>query len=254
MSDGRPISRKSCAGWGRWAPGCPSMCPSRWPPASRGAGFHSGGPSTAGSTATSLRRAIGSRTSCKLPRTWRNSSLSFVAWTPTGHTAVGPPATGPTRPGDALGHRGRRRPDRPRRRHRGLGALCARSSVGGHRGVAALRPAAPQPAGGRRSSPRRHRFRGSRRGRSRRRCDRGLVRVPWRRAGPLRDLLAVDDETWDRARGYALTQAVQIIPYYAETNPAFVAMAVRTRRGGAGRRRGGVGRRGEGRRRYSGRV
>jgi aminoglycoside phosphotransferase (APT) family kinase protein len=43
-----------------------------------------------------------------------------------------------------------------------------------------------------------------------------------------RDALDVDDETWDRARGYALTQAVQIIPYYAETNPAFVAMALRT--------------------------
>jgi aminoglycoside phosphotransferase (APT) family kinase protein len=43
-----------------------------------------------------------------------------------------------------------------------------------------------------------------------------------------RDVLEVDDETWVRARGYALTQAVQIIPYYAETNPAFVAMARRT--------------------------
>jgi hypothetical protein len=43
-----------------------------------------------------------------------------------------------------------------------------------------------------------------------------------------RDVLDVDDETWVRARGYALTQALLIIPYYAETNPAFVAMARRT--------------------------
>ncbi len=40
--------------------------------------------------------------------------------------------------------------------------------------------------------------------------------------------LDVDDATWARARGYALHQAVMIIPYYAETNPAFVTMAKRT--------------------------
>jgi aminoglycoside phosphotransferase (APT) family kinase protein len=46
--------------------------------------------------------------------------------------------------------------------------------------------------------------------------------------GPFRDALDVDDETWDRARGYALHQAAMIIPYYPESNPAFVAMAKRT--------------------------
>ena len=40
--------------------------------------------------------------------------------------------------------------------------------------------------------------------------------------------LDVDDATWSRARGYALHQAVMIIPYYAKTNPAFVSMAKRT--------------------------
>jgi aminoglycoside phosphotransferase (APT) family kinase protein len=43
-----------------------------------------------------------------------------------------------------------------------------------------------------------------------------------------RDALAVGDGAWERARGYALHQAAMIIPYYAETNPAFVAMATRT--------------------------
>jgi aminoglycoside phosphotransferase (APT) family kinase protein len=43
-----------------------------------------------------------------------------------------------------------------------------------------------------------------------------------------RGALDVDDGTWNRARGYALHQAVLIIPYYAETNPGFVALAKRT--------------------------
>jgi aminoglycoside phosphotransferase (APT) family kinase protein len=43
-----------------------------------------------------------------------------------------------------------------------------------------------------------------------------------------RNVLDVDAPTWVRARGYALHQAVLIIPYYAETNPEFVAMARRT--------------------------
>jgi aminoglycoside phosphotransferase (APT) family kinase protein len=37
--------------------------------------------------------------------------------------------------------------------------------------------------------------------------------------------LDVDAGTRERARGYALHQAALIIPYYAETNPAFVTMA-----------------------------
>ena len=40
--------------------------------------------------------------------------------------------------------------------------------------------------------------------------------------------LDVDDAIWSRARGYALHQAVMIIPYYAKTNPEFVTMAKRT--------------------------
>lgn len=43
-----------------------------------------------------------------------------------------------------------------------------------------------------------------------------------------REALEVDDDTWSRARGYALHQALLIIPYYAETNPEFVTMAKRT--------------------------
>jgi aminoglycoside phosphotransferase (APT) family kinase protein len=43
-----------------------------------------------------------------------------------------------------------------------------------------------------------------------------------------RETLAVDDDTWRRARGYALHQAALIIQYYAVTNPGFVAMAKRT--------------------------
>ena len=50
--------------------------------------------------------------------------------------------------------------------------------------------------------------------------------VAGRRA--FRAALSVDDDTWNRARGYALHQAALIIPYYAETNPGFVAMAKRT--------------------------
>jgi aminoglycoside phosphotransferase (APT) family kinase protein len=43
-----------------------------------------------------------------------------------------------------------------------------------------------------------------------------------------RDALGDGDGAWRRARGYALHQAALIIPYYRETNPAFVALAQRT--------------------------
>ncbi len=43
-----------------------------------------------------------------------------------------------------------------------------------------------------------------------------------------RECLQVDDGTWARPRGYALHQAAAIIPYYAETNPGFVALEKRT--------------------------
>ncbi len=43
-----------------------------------------------------------------------------------------------------------------------------------------------------------------------------------------REALAVDDATWDRARGIALHQAVLLVPYYRDSNPAFAALGVRT--------------------------
>ncbi len=43
-----------------------------------------------------------------------------------------------------------------------------------------------------------------------------------------RDALDVDDSTWSRARGYALHQALLIIPYYTQTNPGFAELAQRT--------------------------
>ncbi len=42
-----------------------------------------------------------------------------------------------------------------------------------------------------------------------------------------RDTLALDDATWVRARGQALSQAVIFIPYYLHTNPVGVARAQR---------------------------
>lgn len=43
-----------------------------------------------------------------------------------------------------------------------------------------------------------------------------------------RAVLDVDEGTWARARGYALHQALLIVPYYSVTNPEFAAMAMRT--------------------------
>ena len=43
-----------------------------------------------------------------------------------------------------------------------------------------------------------------------------------------RSALGVDDDTWERARGFALHQAALIIPYYGKTNQGFVALARRT--------------------------
>jgi aminoglycoside phosphotransferase (APT) family kinase protein len=42
-----------------------------------------------------------------------------------------------------------------------------------------------------------------------------------------RAALQVDDGTWERGRGWALSIGLLITPYYPETNPAFVAMALR---------------------------
>jgi len=41
----------------------------------------------------------------------------------------------------------------------------------------------------------------------------------------LRDELEVDDATWARGRGWALTLAAHALPYYRETNPGFAAVA-----------------------------
>jgi aminoglycoside phosphotransferase (APT) family kinase protein len=59
------------------------------------------------------------------------------------------------------------------------------------------------------------------------------VIAAWSVFGPsgravFRNSLDVDDGTWARARGYALHQALLIIPYYPETNPGFVVTATRT--------------------------
>jgi aminoglycoside phosphotransferase (APT) family kinase protein len=51
-------------------------------------------------------------------------------------------------------------------------------------------------------------------------------------SGESRDMfraaLTVDDATWARGRGWALSQALIFIPYYLDTNPAGVANARRT--------------------------
>jgi aminoglycoside phosphotransferase (APT) family kinase protein len=59
------------------------------------------------------------------------------------------------------------------------------------------------------------------------------VIAAWSVFGPIgrqqfRSALNVDDDTWRRARGFALHQAAYIIPYYSETNPHFAALARRT--------------------------
>jgi aminoglycoside phosphotransferase (APT) family kinase protein len=43
-----------------------------------------------------------------------------------------------------------------------------------------------------------------------------------------RAALDIDEGDWQRARGVALHQAIGIIPYYRDTNPRFVATALRT--------------------------
>jgi len=40
-----------------------------------------------------------------------------------------------------------------------------------------------------------------------------------------RDALAIDDATWARGRGLALSQALVALTYYLETNPAIVRWA-----------------------------
>ena len=38
----------------------------------------------------------------------------------------------------------------------------------------------------------------------------------------LRSELGVDDATWERGRGWAISMAAQAIPYYVDTNPIIV--------------------------------
>jgi aminoglycoside phosphotransferase (APT) family kinase protein len=45
--------------------------------------------------------------------------------------------------------------------------------------------------------------------------------------GLFRSLLEVDDSTWVRGRGWALSQALMIVPYYQNTNPTLVVVAFR---------------------------
>ena len=40
-----------------------------------------------------------------------------------------------------------------------------------------------------------------------------------------RAIVAADDATWARARGWALTQGLEALPYYLDTHPGMVAMA-----------------------------
>jgi aminoglycoside phosphotransferase (APT) family kinase protein len=59
------------------------------------------------------------------------------------------------------------------------------------------------------------------------------VIAAWAVFGPVgrsafRQALAVDDASYNRARGIALHQAALIIPYYKETNPDFARLAKRT--------------------------
>ncbi len=56
-------------------------------------------------------------------------------------------------------------------------------------------------------------------------CAWGLFSGPSRQM--FREALAVDDATWARARGQALSQAIIFIPYYLHTNPVGVARAQR---------------------------
>ncbi|WP_433607121.1 aminoglycoside phosphotransferase family protein [Dactylosporangium sp. CA-139114] len=43
-----------------------------------------------------------------------------------------------------------------------------------------------------------------------------------------RDVLQIDDATWDRGRGWALLQAIVALPYYVDTNPSMAATARHT--------------------------
>lgn len=71
----------------------------------------------------------------------------------------------------------------------------------------------------------------------------------WSSFGPsgrarFREAIRVDDDTWARGQGWALSVAAIIIPYYRYTHPALVAVARRTVRAVLGEPSRGFGRRG----------
>jgi aminoglycoside phosphotransferase (APT) family kinase protein len=52
--------------------------------------------------------------------------------------------------------------------------------------------------------------------------------LPASRRSAFREVLAIDDSTWARARGWALSWALIYIPYYLDTDPLGVGRALRT--------------------------
>ncbi|HKO24724.1 MAG TPA: aminoglycoside phosphotransferase family protein [Chloroflexota bacterium] len=52
--------------------------------------------------------------------------------------------------------------------------------------------------------------------------------LPTQSRAAFRAALSVDDATWARGRGWALSWALIALPYYKDTNPGFAAMARRT--------------------------
>ena len=49
--------------------------------------------------------------------------------------------------------------------------------------------------------------------------------VPAKYRPRFRAIVGTDDATWVRARGWALTQGLEALPYYWNTHPGMVAMA-----------------------------
>ena len=126
----------------------------------------------------------------------------------------------------SITRRGRRhrRPGRPGR----VGTRPAGARVGRPARLDPQRPAAPQPAGRRRTPARGHRLRRRRRRRSRHRRHPRLGGVRPRRARGVPRRPRRRRRHLDRARGIALHQAAALIPYYAVSNPAFAELGQRT--------------------------
>jgi aminoglycoside phosphotransferase (APT) family kinase protein len=86
----------------------------------------------------------------------------------------------------------------------------------------------PQPAGRPRPSKRRHRLRRLGRGPA---CDFVAAWTLFSHESESRDAfraaLSIDDASWARSRGWALSTGLIALPYYLDTNPVIVAMARR---------------------------